>query len=98
MTFDEQFIFKEHFINDLRNFIVENWGDRCPDHEKSCTVCQAWDNFDTMIASLESTVYEHRAEVINEISELDELSAKGWNVCGASSSRGTILFYLRKKK
>ena len=92
--------------------MIKHWGERCPDYEEGCAICQAWDNFDTMIAKLESgdVIYEHKIKALNFFNKrkLDELSAKGWNVCAATfvpnlsdmiaiPRAANTLFYFRKK-
>ncbi len=98
--------FNKNLKKKLFNLVMDNYGDRCPDHDESCAVCQAWDNFDTMVSVLDSTnpVYEHKYEILKTIdmTTLDKLSEEGWNVCGASILRkagkaSETLFYLRKR-
>lgn len=86
--------------------MIEHWGERCPDYEESCPCCQAWDNFDTMIAKLKSgdDIYEYKAKLLNmyDVKELKELSEQGWNVCAATYTPNgyndlNTMFYFRRR-
>lgn len=35
-----------HVVNVYRAQLVEDYGERCPDFEPECCVCQAWKQFD----------------------------------------------------
>ena len=99
-TFDSDF--KECF----RQFVIKYWGERCPDYEKTCPCCQAWDNFDMLFEKLEfgDEVYEYTVKLLEEhdTKTLGELSKNGWNVCAATFNSKTksdinTIFYLRRK-
>ena len=32
----------------IEEAIKNYWGERCPDHDADCVVCQAWQEFDTI--------------------------------------------------
>ncbi len=32
----------------IEEAIKNYWGERCPDHDADCVVCQAWKEFDTI--------------------------------------------------
>ncbi len=32
----------------MKQWVEKEWGTRCPDYEKDCPVCKAWDAFDTL--------------------------------------------------
>jgi len=90
----------------LLEFMIEIWGERCPDYEESCPSCHAWNNYDIMIVKIESTpcVYQHRFKTLesNDIRELDVMSEKGWEVWAAIRIPGEVskyntIFYFRKK-
>lgn len=90
----------------LTKFMIEYWGERCPDHEESCPTCNAWDNFDILMDKLETpdSVYTYRSKVLKmyDLEELEKLSALGWQVCAATyipdtTSDVNTMFYFRKK-
>jgi len=35
-------------LTGMRSAIEQHYGERCPDHEPCCVVCQAWEAFDTL--------------------------------------------------
>ena len=94
--------FKECLIK----FMIEHWGERCPEHEESCPTCNAWDNFDIMMEKFENPdsayTYKIRALEMYDLKELEKLSALGWQVCAATYISDTMsnintMFYFRKK-
>ncbi len=102
-------VFKELFTE----FMIENYGERCPDYDENCATCQAWDNYDTLFTKLESgdDVYEYQIKAFNMFNKakLNELSKEGWNVCASNlvpkisvmlpniPKSANTLFYFRKK-
>ena len=90
----------------LLEFMIENYGERCPDYEERCPVCQAWEIYDTLIGKLKPSkdVYEYKMRTLrpDDIKEIENLSAKGWNVCAATYLPGIVstlktIFYFRRK-
>ena len=35
------------------------WGERCPDHEAECVVCQAWKEYDDLRDALEEEIRDY---------------------------------------
>ena len=35
-------------MNAIEEAITEHWGERCPDHEPDCPVCQTWEQWDKL--------------------------------------------------
>jgi hypothetical protein len=35
--------------NPVHEALLFYWGDRCPDYEEGCPVCEAWKQYDSMI-------------------------------------------------
>jgi hypothetical protein len=35
-----------YFKERVKEYMVKNWGTRCPDYEKDCACCKAWKYFD----------------------------------------------------
>lgn len=38
--------YDEIIIELIHAWISKNWGERCPDYEKGCPLCKAWECFD----------------------------------------------------
>lgn len=98
--------FDADFKERLTKFMIEYWGERCPEHEESCPTCNAWDNFDTMIEKLENPepayTYKIRSLKMYDLEELEKMSALGWQVCAATYIPDTLsnvntMFCFRKK-
>ena len=34
--------------NPVHEAVLFYWGERCPDHEDGCPVCEAWEQYDNM--------------------------------------------------
>jgi len=39
------------------------WGERCPDTEKDCVICQAWSEYDTLRLALRLVAVEAAIEI-----------------------------------
>ena len=37
-------------MSKIKEAIEFYWGERCPDHEAECVVCQAWEEYDDLVA------------------------------------------------
>jgi len=103
---EERKQFDAYFKDCLIKFITVHWGERCPEHEERCPTCQAWDNFDTLMEKTNAPepAYEYKVRVlkVNDLEELEKLSALGWHVCAATVIPDTMndmntLFYFRRK-
>jgi rubrerythrin len=35
-----------YFNERVKEWMIKNWGNRCPDYEESCPLCKAWKYFD----------------------------------------------------
>ncbi len=35
-----------YFKERVKEYMIKNWGTRCPDYEKNCACCKAWKYFD----------------------------------------------------
>jgi hypothetical protein len=48
------------------------WGERCPDHEAECVICQAWKEYDDLVALADRATwtsqkkYEHDLKLKKE--------------------------------
>jgi len=38
-------------MNKVEEAIEQWWGERCPEHEEGCPVCDAWREYDSLIAA-----------------------------------------------
>ena len=38
---------------EIREWMEQYWGKRCPDHNKNCCLCKAWDAFDVIFNGVE---------------------------------------------
>ena len=36
-------------MNLIEQAIESYWGERCPDHEEGCVVCEAWRDYDNLV-------------------------------------------------
>ena len=37
--------------NAIHEAMVFYWGDRCPEHDAECPACQAWEQYDKVVAT-----------------------------------------------
>jgi len=35
-----------YFKERVKEYMIKNWGTRCPDYEENCACCKAWKYFD----------------------------------------------------
>jgi hypothetical protein len=54
--------------NPVEEAIEQYWGERCPDHEEGCPICDAWQAYD-MLAQQRDIRAAHTSEVTNGILE-----------------------------
>ena len=40
--------------NPVEEAIEQYWGERCPDHEEGCIICDAWQAYDMLVQSAEA--------------------------------------------
>jgi hypothetical protein len=43
--------YKDHLNNALAEAVEFYWGERCPEHEDGCPVCEAWRQYDNLLAN-----------------------------------------------
>jgi hypothetical protein len=70
----------------IKEAITEHWGERCADHEPGCPICDAWAEFDALLAerdALQAKVEAAHAagfEACREMAAgiLEERGGDGW--------------------
>ena len=46
-------------MSKIKEAIEFYWGERCPDHEAECVVCQAWKEYDDLRNALEEEIRDY---------------------------------------
>jgi hypothetical protein len=54
--------------NPVEEAIEQYWGERCPDHEEGCPICDAWQAYDMLVQQRDIRA-AHTSEVTNGILE-----------------------------
>lgn len=53
ITFDEEF---SHLVAEIeaivKPYLIEFFGERCPEYDSDCEICSRWDAFDTLIEDI----------------------------------------------
>ena len=67
-------------MNMIEAAIKNYYGERCPDHDADCVVCQAWQEFDT-IEYVHKPMSVNRNELTSAICDLHDIenAIKSWD-------------------
>ena len=45
---------REITIKQMKQWMLNNWGKRCPDFDEGCALCQAWNFFDYLTTDIDN--------------------------------------------
>lgn len=62
--------------------ISEHWGERCPDNEPGCFICDAWSQYDSLRFSADLRANPHPEIEIRELREIDNEGLMGFYARG----------------
>ena len=46
-------------MNLVEQAITEHWGEKCPEYEQGCVVCQAWREYENLVTYGETLERQH---------------------------------------
>jgi len=63
-------------MSKIKEAIEFYWGERCPDHEAECVICQAWKEYDILTGDYEASKTELLKKMDNIIDMVRNLETK----------------------
>ena len=77
-------------VDRIEEALTEHWGEKCPDYEPGCPTCDAWHQFDAIVALARRT--EALDQIAKQRAEKERKEAAAWDdyremVFDASQSR-----------
>ena len=58
-------------MNLVEQTLTEQWGEKCPEYEQGCVVCQAWREYENLVTYGESLTPNPMLEIIRNAPPLD---------------------------
>ena len=63
-------------MNAIHEAVQFYWGERCPEHENGCPTCEAWEQYDKVVATAPEGVL--RVVEIDEEKEAQRIDDASW--------------------